>query len=1618
MKKIKIIALIFLIALSLSGISAQEETTPLPEIIVDEAISTEYKQVNGLENWTYNYDISDYPDGDYNLIIKSTDKAGNVSIDGPINIFIDSESDLPIASISSPTENMRVGGDFTVIGTATDDDGINFVEVRLDEEPFVRAVGKEFWSSFFSVKAFSDGVHTISSRVTDINGLPGNEVTVVFNIDKTKPEITIDSHSNGEILSGKFTISGNVFDANGVEKLEYSLDGEIYNNLKLSGKPRHNERNFSLKIDTKKSEGGTEYIWFRTQDGTGSEGSIVFVYYSDNKKPEIVIKSPTEDKILNGFVTVSGTVHDEVGLKTFSYIYDKKEVAIPLIIGNPYWSHTFDVSGRKSAAITFVAVDLSGNTESYKLNLKMDNDADLPLISLLDSNDSNNIENIDPVVGYLKGIANDDDGVKSIEFSIDKTEYISIESNGPFLIPIQDLEPGKHTIELYAEDLFGLAGDTSKYSFNILNKAPLLSLDTYTSDKIIGEPYLDGVIFKQGKTAKIIGSVSGGEGTLSAVYTIGSREETALKISKGIFSILLPKDFENGGYDIKLAVTDEIGRESFYNSRIYFSPGPEKDKEYKPFQDEKKDGVFIEDSRLGRGILTNISKDKPLTGYITGHLITEKVVSPAVVDTENPKNSKEAVIDIIVTEDTITSAVLEPRQDNFKVEFKGSHFSIIPVSESIPSSFRIKIETSLGKEYTSEEISVGSDTSKPLLTINNSKNSVLTNVLLLSGSFSDSTEIENTDIEFSGSALSYGSGRDLKNEENENLNVFNMEIDLLSIDEGDHFYTVTVTDIFGNVISETIPFIIDRTAADLSIIIPEADVPVEGIITVSGEIENFTDGGELSFSEDGIEFINISVSEDNGFTYNIDLSNEEINSDTFIFNVIDRAGNITEVKPDFRIDREADRPVVSIEVPGSNATIREDFKITGLVFDDDEVGTVYYSMDEGDFLELEGDKYFNIPYSLENLKDGEHTVTVRASDSGGFMSEDVNVTFIVSKAEPVSLLLSPLIEDYTKKTIFLEGQTYDENGVDSVFISYDNGITYNKAMLEEIILEEAHEEIIEETLIDTYNEDVTLPTTVNWKYSLDTRLPGDGTHSILIKAIDSAGTPGIASTILNIDNTVPEVKLDYPGESETVAGTLVIDGKVYDGTKIKSVYAELKTLDSDGETITREIMTDDVFRDIIDLKEYKPGWYNLTITVTDHADNSISETRNLRIVPLEEQRSIDIYFPEEGKDVIGAFVVEGRMNFLGDVKKAVLKVDGQITQTADIGNNGLFSFSLDKEDLVDGFHSLSVECGETETSIMSEIRNISYVADGPWLKVENLISGQFVSGRPMILGTAGYDGPESEDKSKRVKKVEISLDNGRSFLNAKGRESWEFRLETYDLPEGENQLIIRSFLEDGQSSITKLFVNVDETAPEINLFVPEENKKFNGLVALVGTAGDLNGLASVEVLIREGRKEKYQVPSFVQGLYIDMHALGATYGEFGVGLSFFDDVVKLQAQIGMSPPGRFNGLVIGGKLLANIIDLPFSYFFGHDWDFFSMSVAVGANFNYFTMSENSIAFTDKGVVLGSVLTQFEFAKFELKDLKMFNTYSLYLEGALWFISSDVQAGVVPTYSIGTRIGIF
>ena len=170
-------------------------------------------------------------------------------------------------------------------------------------------------------------------------------------------------------------------------------------------------------------------------------------------------------------------------------------------------------------------------------------------------------------------------------------------------------------------------------------------------------------------------------------------------------------------------------------------------------------------------------------------------------------------------------------------------------------------------------------------------------------------------------------------------------------------------------------------------------------------------------------------------------------------------------------------------------------------------------------------------------------------------------------------------------------------------------------------------------------------------------------------------------------------------------------------------------------------------------------------------------------------------------------------------------------------------------------------------------------------------------------------------------------------------------------------------------------------------------------------------------------------------MYLDVRLLGSTLFEIGAGLTFFDDNVKVQFEWGQftqaqrdwyainikhTPPApqRYGGNVFGIKLLANISTIPFSYFFGRDWDWLSASVAIGAQFSRFSETNSG-----RPQMLSAMLFQLEFPRVKLPDVKMFSTFSMYTEGSLWFIPTDVSGtvdikNIVPQISLGLRVNVF
>jgi hypothetical protein len=327
------------------------------------------------------------------------------------------------------------------------------------------------------------------------------------------------------------------------------------------------------------------------------------------------------------------------------------------------------------------------------------------------------------------------------------------------------------------------------------------------------------------------------------------------------------------------------------------------------------------------------------------------------------------------------------------------------------------------------------------------------------------------------------------------------------------------------------------------------------------------------------------------------------------------------------------------------------------------------------------------------------------------------------------------------------------------------------------------------------------------------------------------------------------------------------------------------------------------------------------------------------------------------------------------------------------------------------------------------------------VSVESHEDGQVISGRPWLKGRAWMDYtiqeldeiPKSERKHMSVEQVLVSFDNGRSFQRAKGKEQWKFRLECSYLGNGPRPVLIRAEFGDGRYAMRRILLTIDNDPPQLRTLEPPEDSYHRDSMLVYGTAFDQYEFDYINIQLRPGDKRLYEMPGFIQGLYFETAFLGATYASVAAGLTFFEDNVKLQFQAGLAPnnPSRYPGTVFGMKLLANIYNLKFEYLFGPDWSYFSTSWALGANFSYFSMTDTHIGgssggaevsntYSSEAQVLGAILAQWEILKVRIPQIKFFRTYSVYMEPALWFTTSDVAGAERFKFriSFGLRVGLF
>jgi hypothetical protein len=325
-----------------------------------------------------------------------------------------------------------------------------------------------------------------------------------------------------------------------------------------------------------------------------------------------------------------------------------------------------------------------------------------------------------------------------------------------------------------------------------------------------------------------------------------------------------------------------------------------------------------------------------------------------------------------------------------------------------------------------------------------------------------------------------------------------------------------------------------ETEPEVEFITPILDgKPVNGSITITGMVHSYVPVTAIDFTTDNLIFTPIPMKagfEKYEFSTLFDFTAMERAGGSFSIRVTDKNNTAFLTPLDVPVEAETDGPVITFNEPLDYAVVTEDLQITGLSMDDDAVYGVYWRLLKKeasaasrttmfawaedreepsplttDFTFIPTTDSFKVDVPMEYLSDGEWQIELFGEDIYGIQGKVFTRTIRVSAADPKVALTTPIMTVYNRGVIYLQGTASDRNGIAGVWVSMDNGNTYQQTEGQE-----------------------------DWRLTLNTNFYADGEYALLMRARDRYGRETIDSAMINIDNTPPEMTFQVPYDDAMV----------------------------------------------------------------------------------------------------------------------------------------------------------------------------------------------------------------------------------------------------------------------------------------------------------------------------------------------------------------------------------------------------------------------------------------------------------------------------------------------------
>lgn len=279
------------------------------------------------------------------------------------------DTTLPTVTITSPNDGVTLTSTLvTVTGTASDNVGVQKVQVSRDAINWVVSTGSTSWSATLTL---IEGQNTIYARATDTSG---NAAVVTISVmvrspgpspDTIVPMVAITSPRDGDTLtSAVVTVTGTASDNVGLQKVHVSKDETNW--VDATG-----TTSWSAVLGLAE---GQNTIYARATDLSGNTATVtitVTVYSAgpgpDVAVPTVAFTSPRDgDTLTSTMVTIVGTAWDNVAVRKVQVSRDA--VTWVDCTGTASWSATLTLAEGPNT-IYARATDTSGNTATITISV-------------------------------------------------------------------------------------------------------------------------------------------------------------------------------------------------------------------------------------------------------------------------------------------------------------------------------------------------------------------------------------------------------------------------------------------------------------------------------------------------------------------------------------------------------------------------------------------------------------------------------------------------------------------------------------------------------------------------------------------------------------------------------------------------------------------------------------------------------------------------------------------------------------------------------------------------------------------------------------------------------------------------------------------------------------------------------------------------------------------------------------------------------------------------------------------------------------------------------------------------------------------------------------------------